>query len=73
MHSTQLSANTKLKAFYAQQKYFEYGNQSSQLLKHMARQQTSSSIVTKIVGADGVEVRPAGNILTCFYEFYMNM
>lgn len=47
-------------------KYFEYGNQSSQLLAHMARQQISSSVVNKIVNADETEAHTTGDYLAAF-------
>lgn len=72
-YSAQLSASAKCKAFHAQQKNFEYGNQFSHLLAQMARQQISSSVVTQILRSESTEAHNAGDILMCFYKLYTNM
>ena len=72
-YTTHIAAIAKYKQFEYQQKYFEQGNTSSRLLAHMAKQQSTSLVITNTQRPDGECVRDVAGIMSCFHSFYTDM
>lgn len=64
---------SKRRLFFMNQKYFEFGNQSSSLLAHLIHQNNASPAILKIKNADGSVCTATGEILDRFVEYYKSL
>lgn len=64
---------SKRHLFFMNQRYFEFGNQSSSLLAHLIHQNNASPAILKIRASDGSICTLTNDILARFSDFYKSL